>query len=91
MRFPYVSRLRLEFAEKEVARLTAQVEQLTDANDKLLEVVQLGTEIRKERQQQAEEEEKESSTRPTRVMGSDISRRATQAAARKAREEGRVK
>lgn len=97
MRFPFVLRLRLEMAEREKALLEQQIakaeEQIADlkaANDKLMELAEMTAEIRLDREQKAEEEAG-SSTRPRRMFGTDLMRRATEAASRKARNEGRVK
>ena len=76
-------------AERENALLQQQIEDLKAANDKLMELAELTAEIRVEREQKAEEEAG-SNTRPQRLFGVDLMRRATEAAAIKARKEGRV-
>lgn len=76
MRFPFVSRLRLEFAELENQRLTAQVAELTAANAKAFELVQAEKELRIKAEARAEEEPEETTTRAHRMFGSEIRQRA---------------
>jgi hypothetical protein len=88
MRFPFVSRLRLEMAERETVLLQQQIEDLKAANGKLMELAELTAEIRVEREQKAEDDTPHA-TKPRRLFGKDVVTRANAAAAEKAAKSGK--
>lgn len=82
MKWPFVSRLRLEFAEQQIA-------DLKQTNAELRELLELEKESRRSDKKQDQQPEESSSKR--RMFGTDVMRRATDAAKTKAIQEGRIK
>lgn len=95
MRFPFVSRYRLELKDKdiehlqaEVARLEVQVKDLTAANTKAFELAELEKEQRMRAEARLEEEPEPGVTRSHRMMGADIRQRADSWARQRKAEKG---
>ena len=91
MRFPFVSRLRLEFAEAVNATLSQTIVELKEANAKLLELVEAEKVARRDDRSRSEEGPEENVSRRQRVFGADVMRKATLWARQQAAEKGQTK
>lgn len=91
MKLPWISRYRLEAAEKHIALLEDQVSELKKVNAQLRELAQEEKEARREAEKKHDEKPEDSTTRKPRVFGADVRNRATAAATERFLKEGKRK
>jgi chromosome segregation ATPase len=77
--------------EAEIAKLEKQVDELKQANAKAFELVDAEKELRMKAEALAEAEPVSISTKPSRIMGTDIRTRASEAKRKAWEEKGRPK
>lgn len=84
MKWPWVLRVRLEFAEQIIAERDRRIAELTEANAKALEAVEAAKGIACE----AEKKVEELATKPRRLLGSQIRQMASAEAFERFKENG---
>jgi hypothetical protein len=84
MKWPWVLRIRLEFAEQQIRERDVRIAELIEANKVAMQAIDAA----KDAKAVAEKELEDAATRPHRVLGSEIRRMATQRATERARERG---